>query len=43
MLNRVKENSLRQINEYEIFEKVFMKYKILRMRAKLSFMAFEQG
>lgn len=32
-----------QLNEMQIFKKIFLKYKIMIIRAKISFMAFEQG
>ena len=33
---------IKQTNEHNIFRKVFVKYNLLRIRAKISFMAFEK-
>ena len=40
IVNKIKEKSLTDINSYEIFEKVMLKYKVLKIRGKISFMAF---
>jgi len=40
IVNKIKENSLTDINSYEIFEKVMLKYGVLKIRGKISFMAF---
>ena len=32
-----------QMNEMKIFKKIFLKYKVMVIRAKISFMAFSKG
>lgn len=32
-----------QMNEMKIFKKIFLKYKVMVIRAKISYMAFKKG
>ena len=41
-ISKYAEHSLLQINEQKLYNKVFMKYRIMTMRAKISFMALEK-
>lgn len=39
----MREHQFMQVNEMKIFKKVFLKYKIMIIRAKISFMASREG
>lgn len=41
-ISKYSEHKLMQTNEYNFFQKIFMKYKIMTIRAKISFMALEK-
>ena len=34
--------NIKQTNEHNLFRKIYLKYLIMRIRAKISFMAFEK-
>jgi hypothetical protein len=39
----MREHQFMQLNEMKVFKKVFLKYKVMIIRAKISFMAFKEG
>ena len=39
MITKAREHQIVQKNEFNLYRKVFLKYQIMKIRAKISFMA----
>ena len=43
MISKMREHQFAQMNEMKVFKKIFLKYKVMIIRAKISFSAFQKG
>ena len=42
-ISKMREHQFDQYNQMKVFKKIFLKYKLMIVRAKISFMAFAEG
>ena len=42
-ISKMREHQFAQMNEMKVFKKIFLKYKVMIIRAKISFSAFQKG